>query len=560
MLTHLARLVLVSVGTASCASWGADAHGRGSSCDRRPSAAIHDVQGHGGESPLVEQTVTVEGVVTAVGAPPDQAAGFYLQAETPDGDPLTSEGLFVVWSPDLAPPARGRRMSVRGRVREVAGITQLHAVELVQECGSASLEPTPLGVQPVEHGERWDSMWVTSNETWTLVDTSRLLEHGETTAVTGSRLFAAGHELGALPAIEAERRWLIQEDWLLPRAGLEPRDQSARLRLGARVHALDGIVHVGSGERRLLATQPVAWRWDAPAPLPLLGGALRVAAFNLDNYFVSLGALGASTEAELSRQRSKLVAALVGLDADVLALTELENREQASLEHLISALNERLDPGRQYAWSMTTPPATNPLRAALVFRPSRVAPVGEAWFDGSASFRRPPLFQTFERRGSSFTLGVVHFKSKRCGLEPEIIGPGGCGTDIRLAEATELVRLTQNLPPDATPSRVLLLGDFNTDPLEPPLSEIRRAGFIALLDALATEDRYSYVFRGRASLLDHAFATPELARDLQGAAIWHINADEPEFRGYRLSNPPAEFQPDALRSSDHDPILIDLRL
>ncbi len=560
MLTHLARWALVGAGTAGCGSWGADAHVIGSSCGRRPSAAIHDVQGHGGESPLVEQTVTVEGVVTGVVGNPGQAAGFYLQAETPDADPLTSEGLFVVWSRDLVAPAPGRRVSVRGRVGEVAGITQLHAVELIHECGSASLEPTPLGVQPLEPGGRWESMWVSANETWTLVDTSRLLEHGETTAVTGGRLFAAGHELGVLPAVEAERRWIIQGEWLLPRAGLEQRDQSARLRLGARVHALDGIVQLEPGEQRLLATQPVAWRWDAPAPLPMLGGALRVAALNLDNYFVSLGALGASSEAELSRQRSKIVAALVGLDADILALTELENREQASLKHLISALNEQLGPEHQYAWSTTTPPATSPLRAALVFRPSRVAPVREAWFDGSPSFRRPPLFQTFERNGSSFTLGVVHFKSKRCGLEPEVIGPGGCGADIRLAEATELVRLTQNLPLAATPSRVLLLGDFNTDPLEPPLSEIRRSGFIALLDALPNEDRYSYVFQGRASLLDHAFATPELAGDIQGAAIWHINADEPEFRSYRLSNPPGEFQPDALRSSDHDPILIDLRL
>ena len=539
---------------------GDDANGDQSRCASRQSTAIHEVQGHEAESPFVDQTVTVAGVVTGTVANPDQAPGFFLQAENPDADPLSSEGLFVVWASDLAAPAPGQRVSVRGKVRELAGTTQLHAVELLEECGSASLRPTPLRWSPEEHGERWESMWVSSNETWTLVDSSRWLADGETTAVTGDRLFAAGHELGVSPEREAERRWIIESPSLLPPPGPSPGEVSARLRLGAQVHELEGIVHVGAGEQRLLATQPLDWRWDAlPALPPARGGALRVAGFNLDNYFVSLGALGASSEAELSRQRTKLVAALIGLDADVLALTELENRDQG-LEHLISALNAQLGPEQQYAWSTTTPAATGGLRAALVFRPTRVTPVREAWFDGSPSFRRPPLFQTFERDGTPFTLGVVHFKSKRCGLEPMVISPGGCGSDIRLAEATELVRLTQDLPPEAAPSRLLLLGDFNTDPLEPPLSEIRRSGFVALLDTLPAEDRYSYVFQGRASLLDHAFATPELARRVQSAAIWHINADEPEFRNYRLNNPPAEFQPDALRSSDHDPILIDLLL
>jgi uncharacterized protein len=538
---------------------GNDTDVHGSSCGG-PSMAIHEVQGRGAESPFLGQTATVEGVVTAVMANPAPASGFFLQAENPDADPLTSEGLFVAWASDVASPAPGRRVSARGRVREFAGTTQLHAVELIQECGSAPLRPTPLRLRPRESRESWESMWVTTNDTWTLVDTSRLLEDGETTVVTGRRLFAAGHELGIPAAVEAERRWIIQEDSLLPLAGLAPCDRSERLRLGAQVHGLNGIVHLGSGEQHLLPTQPLSWHYDPP-PIPARpGGVLRVAGLNLDNYFVSLGAFGASTEEELSRQRIKLVAALVGLDADVLALTELENREQTSLEHLISALNEQLGPEHQYTWSTTHPAATSALRAALVFRPTQVTPIKEAWFDDSPIFRRPPLFQTFERNGSSFTLGVVHFKSKRCGLEPAVIGPGGCGTDIRLAEAVELVRLTQNLPPEAVPSRLLLLGDFNTDPLEPPLSEIQASGFVALLDSLPAEDRYSYVFQSRASLLDHAFATPELARSVQGAVIWHINADEPEFRSYRLSNPPAEFQPDALRSSDHDPILIDLQL
>ena len=109
-------------------------------------------------------------------------------------------------------------------------------------------------------------------------------------------------------------------------------------------------------------------------------------------------------------------------------------------------------------------------------------------------------------------------------------------------------------------SGVLLMGDFNSDSLEGPMLELQRAGWIELLDTLAAEDRYSYVFEGRASLLDHALATAGVAGALRGAGIWHINADEPSFRSYHLDNPPEQYHPDPFRCSDHDPIFLDLAL
>ena len=82
----------------------------------------------------------------------------------------------------------------------------------------------------------------------------------------------------------------------------------------------------------------------------------------------------------------------------------------------------------------------------------------------------------------------------------------------------------------------------------------------AALDAVPAEARYSYVFDGRASLLDHAFASSALLPLLAAADIWHINADEPYSRDYSLRNPSSQYGADAWRCSDHDPIWIDLRL
>jgi predicted extracellular nuclease len=72
---------------------------------------------------------------------------------------------------------------------------------------------------------------------------------------------------------------------------------------------------------------------------------------------------------------------------------------------------------------------------------------------------------------------------------------------------------------------------------------------------------YSYVFEGQSGYLDHALASAELATQVTSAVEWHINSDEPRFLDYNLElNPAGAFQPNAFRSSDHDPLLVGLTL
>ncbi|MGQ0600785.1 MAG: ExeM/NucH family extracellular endonuclease, partial [Anaerolineales bacterium] len=73
---------------------------------------------------------------------------------------------------------------------------------------------------------------------------------------------------------------------------------------------------------------------------------------------------------------------------------------------------------------------------------------------------------------------------------------------------------------------------------------------------------YSFVFDGQAGYLDHALANASLTAQVTGAADWHINADEPDLLDYDTSfKPPAQdaiYEPNAYRSSDHDPVVIGL--
>ena len=78
-----------------------------------PTAAIYQIQGSGATSPYVGQVVTTSGVVTKV-----NNNGFFMQDLTGDGNPATSDGIFVFTS---SAPTRERRPAGAGH-RHGAGV------------------------------------------------------------------------------------------------------------------------------------------------------------------------------------------------------------------------------------------------------------------------------------------------------------------------------------------------------------------------------------------------------------------------------------------------------
>jgi hypothetical protein len=75
---------------------------------------------------------------------------------------------------------------------------------------------------------------------------------------------------------------------------------------------------------------------------------------------------------------------------------------------------------------------------------------------------------------------------------------------------------------------------------------------------------YSYVFDGQFGYLDHALANPSMLSQVTGVADWHINSDEPDVLDYDTSFKPAAqdalYEPNAYRTSDHDPVVVGLNL
>ena len=107
---------------------------------------------------------------------------------------------------------------------------------------------------------------------------------------------------------------------------------------------------------------------------------------------------------------------------------------------------------------------------------------------------------------------------------------------------------------------VLIIGDLNSYAKEDPISALTTAGYEDLVAAYGGDNPYSYVFFGQAGYLDHSLANPAMAFQVTGTTVWHINADEPSALDYNTYNQPSLFQPDAYRSSDHDPVVVGLEL
>jgi hypothetical protein len=160
---------------------------------------------------------------------------------------------------------------------------------------------------------------------------------------------------------------------------------------------------------------------------------------------------------------------------------------------------------------------------------------------------------------------INHFKSKSgtgSGLNADQgDGQGNFNLD-RVNQAKALVQFINTTVIPATGDQdVIILGDLNAYFEEDPIDVLRAAGFVSLFGP----ESYSYVFDKQSGSLDHALVTPGLATQFTAGGKWHINADEPIFLDYNTEfKNPAQitslYAPDPFRSSDHDPVLVGLRL
>jgi len=565
---------------------------------------IAEVQGSGAASPYAGSVVAVEGVVTAdhrVGG----YQGVYIQSvgsggET-DATPGASDGVFVFLGGANPAVAIGDLVRVTGRVREYHGLTEItcsaeSAVELVTAgigVPAASVLPDRL-VGAAR--EQLEGMLVKPTGVYRLSSSQQLSDFGDlwlsagaAPPVRGTEQARPGRESAAIAAANRAGRLLL--------------DDGSDERLGTAAHpgeqpyfTADTVVRVGDvvswpDRPYVLSYGFHDWRLQPVVPIdaasaagdkptfeptnprpsvpPDVGGDIRAASFNVYNYFTTLAsdnpsARGARSAAEFSVQKSKIVAAINGLDADVVSLMEIENSVKlgeevdAAITDLVDGLNGAL--GRE-VWAYVPTPAalddasiTDYITTAIIYRKGVLVPVGASrtHLDETVwNVAREPIAQTFRFNGSTVTVVANHFKSKRGDGRAPADDQGRFNAE-RVAEARAVVAFVGELQAASGSDDVLLLGDFNAYSHEDPMTVFAEAGYVDLVPANAGP-RYTYALGGQLGSLDHAIATPSLARKVTGVAAWSINAAEWPGRGYGSAAAVADTP---FRSSDHDPVLV----
>ncbi|WP_423250302.1 ExeM/NucH family extracellular endonuclease [Burkholderia cenocepacia] len=558
--------------------------------------AIAEIRRAGGPSPLAGQTTSIEAVVTAAFGGADGLGGFFVQQA--DAQRRRRPGIpEACSSTHRTRAAPGDLVHLTGKVDEQYGRTQFTLTGGMAVCARGQTVTPATLTLPVASPAvlaAHEAMRVRLPQTLTVSDTHELGRYGSivlsngrlrTPTQVGPPADAAAHA-----AANALNRIVLDD-------GSNRRDPATvqypppalsaanTLRAGYTVRGVEGVLEWRYGTWRL---QPVAGaapvfdpaanpRRAAPARHP--DADVRVVSFNVFNYFNgdghgggfdAPGNRGAKTPAAFARQEAKIVAALRALRADVIGLMEIANNghgDASAIRRLAAQLGDgwrTVDPG-------TARLGRDAIAVALLYDSRTVEPVGRAATVALGGRHRPPLAQTFRRIGGThaFTVAVNHLKSKNCphasGANLDQSDGQGCWNAARTRAAARVADWLATSPTGVAAGGVLLIGDLNSYAKEDPVRALEARGYANLAARFVGDAAYSYVFRGEAGNLDHALATPPLAARVKAVRFWHINADEPlvlqPVPDYKTSaRRSTYYAPDAYRSSDHDPVVIDVAL
>lgn len=598
-------LALVLLGCALLAGCGdrgsATTHGLGACGDTAD--LISSIQGTQAQSPRLGATVTVEAVVVA--AYVQGLGGIFVQEEQADrdGDPMSSEGLFIQLDGASPRVSTGDVVRARGVVGELgegaSTLTALIELSDFRVCGRADELPLPALIEEApllrEDWEAWEGMRVEIEPAATVMGNEWVLSRGELLVALGGRQWAPtdrhppGEAARRLASDQARARMLLDDgsvdggvlervSWLRAQPSGD-----APLRIGSEVRGIAGVLDERLGSYRIHVDGRLEVS-QAPRPqtAPEVQGSLRIATFNVQNYFNGDGRgggfptpRGARTAEELKRQRAKLISALRGLDADLYALVEVENdgdEKDSAIAELARELGASRGRPREYDYIRAPGErlGNDAIRVGFLYRTRKLQPVGAAAVleEGPFAFgNRVPLAQTFEVRDSKgrFTAVVNHFKSKggceNADAANRDRGDGqGCFNARRVEAARALADWLATDPTHSGDPDVLILGDLNAYSREDPIRLLEEAGYLRARDD-AGRARYTYVWAGLSGHLDHALMSPTLAAQFRDIAVWHINADEMSAFDFRRGDRPRAvdarmFRADPFRSSDHDPLLL----
>ncbi|MBN6531648.1 ExeM/NucH family extracellular endonuclease [Acinetobacter pittii] len=562
------------------------------------------------------QSYTVRGVITADYRYANGFSGFYVQTPDTKARANVSNAIFV-YVPNSSAVKGGQvgdEVILRGRLTTYQNQLQLDQLQQdIQTCNSnMANQVQPISVElpfasltggSTHSPQRYQGMLVKLPQTLTVSENYNYGRYGELSLSLG-RLYIPTN---LYPALSPEAKALAQKNLLSKiifddgynnqnRTPWLPSNFSAAntLRSGYQLKNAEGILEYRFNGWRvqpvLGRNQPEVTTQTNPRQNVITKNAnhIRVASFNVLNY--DNGATGfptergATTQAEFDKQHRKIVSALKAIDADVYGLMEIANNgygPNSAIAHLTSALGSD--------WKYVVPENLDRLggdaiAVAIIYNSKRVRPLNKPVVLDLGDKNRTTLAQSFQavRGNKTFTVIPNHLKSKSCsGVDASSTDADqkdgqGCWNPTRVKAVDQIVQWLAKNPTQVPKQNALLVGDMNSYAKEEPILSFEKANYKVLLnDAKVGQgtQAYSYVFgvasdangNGGAGNLDHAIADAALYPKVVRTFAWHINADEPTVLDYNEEYKTDEqkalfYGEDAYRSSDHDPVIVDLDL
>jgi predicted extracellular nuclease len=567
--------------------------------------SIPKIQGFGSSSPCEGWNVDMSGCVTGV-----TAEGFYIQDTTGDGNPNSSDGIYVYmyssWTNPEGVQVGSTVTAYNADVQEYYGSTELYNPSSVS-AGSSCTLPTPvtvnqittLGDHDVNHYEMVEFMRVQMTIDGHIQGpTKRFVSrftHGDPEIG-----FVYWDNVGSLP--NSPR--IFEDDYagygsLNYLSGACDKDLPD-VDFGDRIQATDlvGVMGYHYDKWQLILDESqvqdiqVTDNLDgSDSEAPFAADEFGLCTFNLENLFDHVddgdGDMGDWTPADQAAYDALIAIRAQDIvnelqSCSVIGVEEVEGKDPV-WQDLVDEINTLLGAPGRFAYDYYEAYDPRDIAVGVLYDTSKVTlqsstqrqgcsstnyGIGTTYLDNTYGrvvnyscaggtpyylFNRPPYVGTFQvsADGPQFTIQVNHFKSKRGGAEAT--------RPRREEQAAHNCTIASDYAPN-----VAIVGDLNDGISSSPVGILDSCivsgdNLVNVYTAhMLQTDRYSYIFSGESSVLDYLFLTAGLDAYLEAASPMHINADyadlDPgESDNCGTGNCPFLSTP---RSSDHDPVFV----
>jgi predicted extracellular nuclease len=570
---------------------------------------IHDIQGASHQSPVEGKVVEgVEGIVTKV----VDGSNFYMQDLQPDADDKTSEGILV-YKRDHG-QVKGNVVSIKGQVKE--WVLEGYSDKLQTDLAMTEINADKGTVDVVSEGQRlpWPAIIgmfglkqptkIIDNDKFEVfdpkedgIDFYESLE-GMLVQVNNPSVIAPQKygELVVVPDFWKQKEFnssgglnITEFDYNPERIFIDINDESFVAKTGDFfLGSISGVVSYGFGNYKVLADReelPTLVEGKTKPEVTKIHEKhkeLTIASFNVENFSALEEGRDSTSDEKVTRIAQSIVRNLNA--PDIVGLVEMQDGNgpkndgttdaKASADRLIAEITAQGGP--EYVYTDIAPvdgedggiPGGN-IRVGFIYNPERVslaegtkgtATESVDYKDGkltlnpgridptNAAFEdsRKPVAAQFMFKGESVIVVANHFNSK--GGDQPLFGknqPPFLGSEEQRKEISAIVNgFVKDVKEEDKNAKVVLLGDFNDFEFTESLEILKGEELTNMIEEVPFKERYTYSYQGNAQVLDHILVTNNMAKKTK-VDIVHINSQFMEEHG---------------RASDHDPVLIQVKL